>query len=97
MKRGFIDGNNSGSASLDYGEKWFLFKAVEYYFPGAGLLGGLSSRPRASRAWPAAIAYSDLTGLFTMVQDEAESQRAARRRSPSASATPRTTPGRTPS
>jgi L-fucose isomerase len=70
--RGFIDGDNSGSASLDYGEKWFLFKAVEYYFPGLGFSVSYLS-PKGIRGMAGRVAYSDLSGMFTMVQDEAQS------------------------
>jgi len=72
MVRGFIDGDNSGSASLDYGEKWFLFKAVGDYFPGLGFSVGYLS-PKGIRGMAGRIAYSDLGGMFTMVQDEAQS------------------------
>jgi len=72
MDRGFIDGNNSGSASLDYAEKWYLFKAVEYYFPGLGYSVGFVS-PKGITGLAGRLAYSDLCGLFTMIQDEAES------------------------
>jgi L-fucose isomerase len=72
MKRGFIDGNNSGSASLDYAEKAYLFKAIEYYFPGLGFSVSFLS-PRGIRGLAGRIAYSDLSGVFTMIQGEAES------------------------
>jgi L-fucose isomerase len=72
MLRGFIDGNNSGSASLDYGGRWFLFKAVEYYFPGLGFSVSYLS-PKGIKGMAGRIAYSDLGGMFTMVQDEAQS------------------------
>jgi len=72
IERGFIDGNNSGSASLDYAEKWYLFKAVEYYFPGLGFSVGFVS-PKGIKGLAGRLAYSDLCGMFTMVQDEAES------------------------
>ncbi len=72
MERGFIDGDNSGSGSLDYGEKWFLFKAIEYYFPGLGFSVSYLS-PKGIQGMAGRIAYSDLSGLFTMVQDEAQS------------------------
>jgi L-fucose isomerase len=72
LERGFIDGDNSGSASLDYGEKWFLFKAVEYYFPGLGFSVSYLS-PKGIKGLAGRIAFSDLSGLFTMVQDEAQS------------------------
>ncbi len=72
MERGFIDGNNSGAASLDYAEKWFLFKAVEFYFPGLGFSVGYLS-PKGIKGMAGRLAFSDLSGLFTMVQDEAQS------------------------
>ena len=72
LERGFIDGNNSGSASLDYAEKWYLFKAVEYYFPGMGFSVGFVS-PKDIKGLAGRLAYSDLCGMFTMVQDEADS------------------------
>jgi L-fucose/D-arabinose isomerase len=72
MERGFIDGNNSGSASLDYADKCYLFKAVEYYFPGMGFSVGFVS-PKGIKGLAGRVAYSDLCGMFTMVQDEAES------------------------
>jgi len=73
MQRGFIDGNNSGSASLDYARKPYLFKAVAYYFPGLGYSVGFVS-PKGIKGMAGRLAYSDLSGMFTMVQDEAESQ-----------------------
>lgn len=72
MERGFIDGNNSGSASLDYADKHFLFKAVEYYFPGLGFSVGFLS-PKGIKGVAGRLAFSDLCGMFTMVQDEAGS------------------------
>lgn len=72
MERGFIEGDNSGSASLDYGDRWFLFKAVEFYFPGLGYSVGYLS-PKGLKGLAGRIAFSDLSGLFTMVQDEAQS------------------------
>jgi L-fucose isomerase len=72
MERGFIDGNNSGSASLDFAEVHYLFKAIEYYFPGLGFSVGFVS-PKGIKGLAGRLAYSDLTGMFTMVQDEAES------------------------
>ena len=73
MRNGFIDGNNSGSASLDFADSAFLFKAVEHYFPGGGFSVGFVS-PKGLRGMAGRLAYSDLSGLFTMVQGEAESQ-----------------------
>jgi len=72
MKRGFIDGNNSGSASLDYAREAYLFKAVEYYFPGLGFSVGFISPP-GIKGIAGRLAYSDLCGMFTMIQDEAQS------------------------
>ncbi len=72
MERGFIDGNNSGSASLDYADKHFLFKAVESYFPGLGFSVGFLS-PKGIKGLAGRLAFSDLCGMFTMVQDEARS------------------------
>ncbi len=72
MKRGFIDGNNSGSASLDYGTEHFLFRADKDYFPGLGFSVGFLS-PKGITGMAGRLAYSDLSGMFTMIQDEAES------------------------
>lgn len=72
LKKGFIDGNNSGSASLDYAEEAYLFKAVEYYFPGLGFSVGFVS-PKGIKGIAGRMAYSDLSGMFTMIQDETES------------------------
>lgn len=72
LKRGFIDGDNSGSASLDYGEECYLFKAIEYYFPGLGFSVSFLS-PKGIKGLAGRLAYSDLSGMFTMVQDEAQS------------------------
>ncbi|MDD8026837.1 MAG: hypothetical protein PHI34_10000 [Acidobacteriota bacterium] len=73
MKRGFIEGNNSGSASLDFAEKAFLFKAAKDYFPGGGFSVGFVS-PKGLKGMAGRLGYSDLSGMFTMIQDEAESQ-----------------------
>jgi len=72
LERGFIDGVNSGSASLDYCRQAFLFKAVEYYFPGLGFSVSYLS-PGGIRGLAGRLAYSDMSGMFTMIQDEAES------------------------
>jgi len=72
LKRGFIDGNNSGSASLDYANRAYLFKAIEYYFPGLGFSVSYLS-PGGIKGLAGRVAYSSLSGLFTMIQDEAES------------------------
>jgi L-fucose isomerase len=68
LRKGFIDGNNSGSASLDYAGKAFLFRAVEHYFPGFGFSLGYVS-PGGIHGIAGRLAYSDLSGMFTMVQD----------------------------
>lgn len=72
MERGFIDGNNSGSASLDYAGKAYLFKAVEYYFPGLGFSVGFIS-PKGIKGIAGRLAFSALSSMFTMIHDEAES------------------------
>jgi len=72
MQRGFVDGNNSGSASLDFGEEHFLFRADRDYFPGGGFSVGFLS-PGGIRGMAGRLAYSALTGMFTMIQDEAVS------------------------
>lgn len=72
LERGFIDGNNSGSASLDYAREAFLFKAIEYYFPGLGFSVSYLS-PAGIKGMAGRLAYSELSGLFTMIQGEAES------------------------
>ncbi len=73
MERGFVDGNNSGSASLDFADAAYLFNAVAYYFPGLGFSVAFVSPP-GIRGMAGRLAYSDLCGLFTMIQDEAETQ-----------------------
>lgn len=72
-ERGFIDGNNSGSASLDFAERAFLFKADKDYFPGGGFSVGFVS-PGGFCGQAGRLGYSDLTGMYTMIQAEAESQ-----------------------
>jgi L-fucose isomerase len=73
LARGFVDGNNSGSASLDYAREACLFKAVKSYFPGGGFSVGFLS-PGGLRGQAGRLGYSDLSGMFTMIQDEVESQ-----------------------
>jgi L-fucose isomerase len=70
MKRGFVDGNNSGSASLDYGREHYLFRADRGYFPGGGFSVGFLS-PGGISGMAGRLAYSTLSGMFTMIQDEA--------------------------
>ncbi len=72
MERGFVDGNNSGSGSLDYGKEHFIFRADPDYFPGGGFSVGFLS-PGGISGMAGRLAYSDLSGMFTMIQDEARS------------------------
>jgi len=72
MLRGTIDMDNSGSGSLDWCDDSFLFQVFDHYFPGGGFSTGYIS-PGGIRMQAGRLAYSELTGAFTMVQDEAES------------------------
>ncbi len=72
MQRGCIDMDNSGSGSLDWAEESFLFDAAGHYFPGGGFSVGFIS-PAGIQCQAGRLAYSDLTGTYTMVQGEAES------------------------
>ena len=80
-QRGIVDGDNSGSASLDWAgrpgdppEK--VLKNVSmpgaelYYFPGGGNSVTFVS-PGGIHGIAARLAYSNLAGLFSMVWDEA--------------------------
>ena len=69
VRRGFVDGNNSGSGSLDYGDEHFLFRADRDYFPGGGFSVGYVS-PGGIRGMAGRLAASTLSGMFTMIQDE---------------------------
>jgi len=72
MKRGTIDMDNSGSGSLDWCKDSYLFNVFKYYFPGGGFSTGYISQGGIT-CQAGRLAYSDLTGMFTMIQDEAES------------------------
>ncbi|MBN1844363.1 MAG: hypothetical protein JW810_01685, partial [Sedimentisphaerales bacterium] len=80
-RRGIVDGDNSGSASLDWaglpGEApEDLLKRVSmpgaemYYFPGGGNSVTFVS-PGGIEAIASRLAFSELTGLFSLVWDEA--------------------------
>jgi L-fucose/D-arabinose isomerase len=82
-QRGFVDGDNSGSASLDWaglpGEKRAdvlgrisMPLADEFYFPGGGNSVSFFT-PGGIEGVAARLAYSDLSGMFSMVWDEAGS------------------------
>ena len=79
--KGFIDGDNSGSASLNWAAKpgasieeimknismpW----AEEYYFPGGGNSVSFIS-PGGINGIASRLAYSSLTGMFSLIWDEA--------------------------
>jgi len=72
-QNGFVDGNNSGSAALDFADTHYLFRAVKHYFPGSGFSVAFVS-PGGIKGQAGRLAYSDPCGMFTMVQDEAISQ-----------------------
>jgi len=80
-ERGFVDGDNSGSASLDWagtpGESPAeLMKRVSMpladpgYFPGGGNSVTFVT-PGGIEGLAARLAYSELSGMFSMVWDEA--------------------------
>ena len=80
-KTGFVDGDNSGSASLDWAAKpgasvATIMKnvsmpgAILYYFPGGGNSVTFTS-PGGLEGIAARLAYSELSGMFTMIWDEA--------------------------
>jgi L-fucose/D-arabinose isomerase len=80
-QRGFVDGDNSGSASLDWagrpGEKpEALLKRIRMpladpgYFPGGGNSVTFMT-PGGISGIAARLAYSSLSGMFSMVWDEA--------------------------
>ncbi len=72
MLRGTIDMDNSGSGSLDWCNDSILFEVFKHYFPGGGFSTGYIS-PGGIECQAGRLAYSDLTGMFTMIQGEAES------------------------
>ena len=81
FKKGFVDGNNSGSASLDWAGKpesseSEIMKNISFpqvdrnYFPGGGNSVQFLS-PGGIEGIAGRLAYSTLTGMFSMVWDEA--------------------------
>ena len=79
--RGFVDGDNSGSASFNWASrpghaastcmrKVSLPLADQFYFPGGGNSVTFVS-PAGIEGIAARMAYSQLSGLFSMVWDEA--------------------------
>ncbi|MCK9266648.1 hypothetical protein M0P98_07220 [bacterium] len=81
-KRGFVDGNNSGSASFDWAgvpEENFkkIMKRVSFpiadkdYFPGLGNSVSFVS-PGGIQGIAGRLAYSSLTNIFSLVWDQAE-------------------------
>ncbi len=72
MLRGMIHMNNSGSGSLDWGTNSLLFEVTKHQFPGGGFSTGFIA-PGGIECQLGRLAYSDLTGMFTMIQGEAES------------------------
>lgn len=72
MQRGCIDMDNSGSGSLDWATESFLYEVYKHYFPGGGYSVGYLS-PAGIQCMAGRMAYSDLTGTYTMIQAEAES------------------------
>ena len=79
--KGFIDGDNSGSASLNWAAKpgasieeimknVSLPWAEEYYFPGGGNSVSFIS-PGGINGIASRLAYSSLTGMFSLIWDEA--------------------------
>ena len=78
---GIVDGNNSGSASFDWAgrpgaKEADLMKnisfplAIEYYFPGVGNSVTFIS-PGGIEGIAARLTYSSLSGMFSLVWDEA--------------------------
>ncbi|MCD6287598.1 MAG: hypothetical protein J7M12_00645 [Candidatus Hydrogenedentes bacterium] len=80
-QRGIVDGDNSGSASLDWAGRpgdsiKNIMKNVSmpgaelYYFPGGGNSVSFIS-PGGIEGIASRLAYSDLSGMFSLVWDEA--------------------------
>ncbi len=80
-QRGFVDGDNSGSASLDWAarpgtsvkqimDKIQMPGAELYYFPGGGHSVTFIT-PGGIQGIASRLAYSQLTGLFSLIWDEA--------------------------
>jgi L-fucose isomerase len=81
VQRGFVDGDNSGSASLDWAarpgasvkqimDQIRMPGAESYYFPGGGQSVTFIT-PGGIQGIASRLAYSQLTGLFSLVWDEA--------------------------
>lgn len=82
LRKGFVDGNNSGSASFDWAAipgskeadimKHISFPLVDkHYFPGGGNSVQFLS-PGGIKGIAGRLAYSLLSGMFSMIWDEAE-------------------------
>ncbi len=80
--KGFVDGDNSGSASFDWAalpgspikeimEKISMPVADRHYFPGLGNSVTFVT-PEGIEGIAGRLAYSSLSGMFTMMWDEAE-------------------------
>ena len=80
-ERGFVDGDNSGSASLDWAGKpgdsvESIMKKVSmpgaelYYFPGGGNSVSFVT-PGGIHGIASRLAFSELSGMFSLVWDEA--------------------------
>jgi len=80
-QKGIIDGDNSGSASLDWAGKpgdsiknimknVYMPGAELYYFPGGGNSVSFIS-PGGIHGTAARIAFSELNGMFSLIWDEA--------------------------
>ncbi len=80
-QRGFVDGDNSGSASLDWAarpgtpvkqimDQIHMPGAELYYFPGGGHSVTFIT-PGGIQGIASRLAYSQLTGLFSLIWDEA--------------------------
>jgi L-fucose isomerase len=80
-EKGFVDGDNSGSASFDWAgapgwkpeqcmKRIWLPLAVEYYFPGMGNSVFFVS-PGGIEGIAGRLTYSSLSGMFSMFWDEA--------------------------
>ena len=81
LQKGFVDGNNSGSASFDWAGKpgWSIEKimsrisfplADQHYFPGLGNSVTFIS-PGGIEGIAGRLAYSSLSNMFSLVWDEA--------------------------
>ncbi len=80
-QRGFVDGDNSGSASLDWAgrpgdapadvmKNISMPLADQFYFPGGGNSVSFFT-PGGIKGIAARLAYSHTTGIFSLVWDEA--------------------------